>query len=458
MTPAPDPARILETGAGGLTFFADYLPCAHQLGIASSVTAESLRERYDEQRGLDLATLVADASDLARLACLLGGHVEDQSGHVRGLPRVWQGRAADTARSRLDAVVGQGWALQSGVDALSRALATAAADIAVIVGDKARVVGALEGRLVGGRTADEVRVIVAGASGGSGGPTPDQVAGWFPPVDRVSGDPAATAESCSRWLRETFTPEFGAAIDGVLRVCDDTDRTIRSVFDSLAASFGGIEDLGGVRAPFGGSVPGSIRSGFAPNVPPSGDDGSDPVRAGVDLVVAAAGLAGAVLDLAGSGVRAATAMLDAATDAAMSPGATPPAAPPDAEPSVPGSATPTTRSDGETEPSGRSEEPSASNLVPLEPVVDASPDQLPTEHPSGVATPVGNSPPEPVGDEIHPSGTPASGIPPVAVPRASGRRDTSTSPAAPTAAETDRASGQPGDPDGGVVLAEAGPL
>lgn len=458
MTPAPDPARILDTGAGGLTFFADYLPCAHQLGIATSVTAESLRERYDEQRGLDLATLVADASDLARLAGLLGGHVEDQSGHVRGLPGVWQGRAADTTRSRLDAVVAQGWALQGGVEALSRALATAAADIAAVVGDKARVVGAFEGRLVGGRTAEEVRVILAGASGGSGGPTPDQVARWFPLADRGSGDPASTAESCSRWLRETFTPEFGAAIDGVLRICDDTDRTIRSVFDSLAASFGSIEDLGGVGAAFGGSVPGTIRSGFAPNVPSSGGDGSDPVRAGVDLVVAAAGLAGAVLDLAGSGVRAATAMLDAVTDAAMPPDPTPPAAPPDAEPSAAGSATPTTRSDGEAEPPGRSEEPSASNRVPGEPVVDAPPDQLPTEHPSAPVTPVGDSPPDPVGDEIHPSGTPASGIPPVAAPPASGRRDTSTSPAAPAVAETDQATGQPGDADGGVVLAEAGPL
>ncbi|WP_407445076.1 hypothetical protein [Rhodococcus sp. (in: high G+C Gram-positive bacteria)] len=448
MTPASDPARILDTGAGGLTFFAEYLPCAHQLGIATSTTAESLRERYDEQRGLDLATLVADASDLGRLAGVLGGHVEDQSGHVRGLPGVWQGRAADTARSRLDAVIAQGWALQSGVDALSRALATAAADIAAIVGDKARVVGAFEGRLVGGRTADEVRVILAGASGGSGGPTPDQVAGWFPPADRGSGDPATTAEPCSRWLRETFTPEFGAAIDGVLRVCDDTDRTIRSVFDSLAASFGNIEDLGGAGDAFGGSVPGRIRSGFAPNVPSSGD-GSDPVRAGVDLVVAAAGLAGAVLDLAGSGVRAATAMLDAATDAATPPDATPPAAPPDVEPSAAGPATPT----------ARSEEPSPAHAVPVEPpVMDAPPDQLPTEHRSAVVTDGADSPPDPVGDEIHPPGTPASDIPPVAAAPASGRRDTSTSPAAPAAAETDRATGQPGDADGGVVLAEAGPL
>lgn len=454
MTSAPDPGRILDAGAGGLTFFAEYLPCAHWWGTATSTSVESLRERYDEQRDLDLATLVADASGLTRLADVLAVRIDEQSAQVRVLPTAWEGSAADGAVSGLDAVVGHGWALQSGVEALSHALTAVAANIGAAVAEKARVAGGFEGRLVDGRTPDEVAAILAGATGEAGGPTPEQVSRWF--SSAVGGDPVDTAEHCTRWLEERFVPEIDAAIHAFLRVCDDTDRLVTREFGSLAIVFDRIESGGpGVLWGNSGSAPGSTPPGSAAGGPRSGHTG-DPVRAGVDLVVAAAGLAGAVLDLATSGVQAATALLDAATVPPSEPTA------PDAEPS----GTPSTPGDG-GEVSIRAEEQHQVAVPQNEPppadtASDPPSQDLPTREAEDVAV-VGRgdaSPPIPAsdGEATAPPETQGNGVTPATIPPPSPPRDRSKSSGVPTVVGSDQSVEQPENGDGGVVLAEAGPL
>ncbi|MBM7459970.1 hypothetical protein ACIBED_07025 [Rhodococcus coprophilus] len=465
MTPAPDPGRILDAGVGGLTFFAEYLPCAHRWGAATSTTVESLRERYDEQRDLDLATLVADASDLTRLATVLAGPILEQDGQVRFLPRAWEGDAADTARSRLDTVVARGRALQSGVQELSHALTVAAANVGAAVTEKARIVGLFEGKLVDGRTSDEVAMILAGAAGEPGGPTPGQISRWFHSAG--GDDPVSTAEPCARWLSERFAPALGTAVDTFLRACDDTDWVVMNEFDSLARLFDLIERSGeaGVpsgygRLPTSGAPLGSGRNGS------SSGPGTDAVQAGADLLGAAAGLAGAVLDLATSGVKAATALLDAAVETLPEP-TTPDAVLPEAGPEAP----PVTREEGGVTPTGPEDRhpvnapasgtPSAPPPVdiPAGPPPEAGPDAGISDPGDAAATRA-----EPTGEENDAPGTKENGVTPATVPPGSIRREKTNSRETPVAAGSDQA-GEPAEPaegraatDGGAVLAEAGPL
>lgn len=469
MTQAPDPGRILDAGAGGLTFFAEYLPCAHRCGAATSTTVESLRERYDEQRDLDLATLVADASDLARLAAVLAGPLLEQDGQVRFLPGVWEGDAADFARSRLDTVVARGRALQSGVEEMSHALTVAAVNIGAAVTEKTRIVGLFEGSLVDGRTSGEVAMILAGAAGEPGGPTPGQISRWFHSAggdDPVNDDPVNTAEHCARWLSERFAPALGAAVDTFLRACDDTDRVVTNEFGSLARLFDLIERSAEAGVPSGyGGLPTSgapLGSGHRSSSGPGGDA----VQAGADLLGAAAGLAGAVLDLATSGVKAATALLDAAVDTLPGP-TTPDAVLPEAGPEAPA----VTPGEGGEQPTGPEEQlpvnVPASGTPSAPPPVGTPPGPAPETGPdAAISDPGDASVPRsgPTGEENDAPGTKENGVTPATVPPGSFRREKTNSRETPVAAGSDQA-GETAEPaegtaatDGGAVLAEAGPL
>ncbi len=469
MSPAPDPGRILDAGAAGLAFFAEYLPYAHRWGAATSTTVDSLRERYAEQCDLDPATLVADAAELTRLASILADPLGEQDGQLRSLTEAWEGDAADTARAGLETLVARGRALQSGVHELSRALDAAAVNIAAAVAEKARIVKLLEGSLIDGRTSDEVGVIVAGAATEPGGPTPGQISRWFPSAG--SDDPVSTAEQCARWLSERFAPEIDAAIDTVLRACDDTDRVVMREFDSLAKLFDRIESSGnaGLPSAVSGLPSGGAPLGFAPHGSSRGA-GSDPVQAGADLITAAAGFTGAVLELATSGVRAATTLLDAAVDSLPGPTA-PDADPLGAAPEVPAV---TPRTEGET-PTGAGEQHSVNAPSSVDP---AAPAEIAVALPSpeadsdaGIRDPGDASPPrpEPTREETDAAGTKENGVTPAAVPPVSSQREGTKSPGVPAAAGSDRAdrtggaeqpgrAEQPETVDGGAVLAEAGPL
>ena len=225
---------ILDAGAAGLTRLTEHLPFLHALGYATDITVADVRARYDEQRALSVPALADDAAASRALAESLGRRIDDQRRLLQRLDEAWDGPAADRARADLTATIACGVGLCTSLTGLAVALETAVAEITDAVHEKARIVGDLAGRTVDGRTSDDIETIVAGASGGAHGPTPDEAARWFGnPSDEATVDPAA---ECRRWLEERLVPVVLGALDAVLLACAEAGRRVAGTLEDLATS------------------------------------------------------------------------------------------------------------------------------------------------------------------------------------------------------------------------------
>lgn len=287
-TPPESAGDILDAGAPGLARLTDLVQSLHTLGLESGCCVADVRARYDEERTLSLPALADDAATTRSLATSLGRRTDEQRRLLQQLDESWDGSAADRARAELTATVRSGVALCASLTDLAVALESAATAIAAALREKARVVGELAEGTVDGRTRDEIDTIVAGASGGPHGPSPEEHARWFgnPPGgnlgDPPGGDVSDPAAECRRWMEERLVPAVRDAVDVVLGACEEAGRRIAGSVTDLATTTERVADDAGAAA---AGVSG------AGTVAPVVDDGStqhgpsDPPNQGALLTV-----------------------------------------------------------------------------------------------------------------------------------------------------------------------------
>ncbi|MBS9371187.1 WXG100 family type VII secretion target [Rhodococcus sp. B50] len=232
--PSEEAADILDAGAPGLARLTDDLQCLHALGCATGRTVADVRSRYDEHRALSLPALTDDAAATRSLAASLGRRTDEQRRLLLRLDEAWDGSAAEHARTDLASTIAGGIGLCASLADLAVALDTAATEIADTLREKARVVGDLAERTVDGRTRDEIGTIVAGASGGPHGPTPEERSRWF--GDQPGGETTDPAVECRRWIEERLVPAVRDAVDALVQVCDDAGRRIAASLTGLSTA------------------------------------------------------------------------------------------------------------------------------------------------------------------------------------------------------------------------------
>lgn len=441
---APDAhlAHLLDAGAVGLRFFSGYLPCAHRLGVAGAVSVERLRERYDEQRDLDVVALAADAAALTRLAGEMHARVEEQAASAAGLSTAWSGAAGDTAHDVLGGMVGRGATLEGVVLSIAEALAATADGIVAAVEKKSCAAAEFDGATIGSRGVAEVETIMVGAAGTPGGPTAEQLVQWSA-SGAVPPDSDAVAQWCERWLAEVFVPGIEAAIETFVRICDDADHAVEELFDALAGSFGDLDLPASDDNVAAGRFTGGTGTVEASELLESD---VDLVNAAAGFAVAVGGLAEAVLGLATVTVEGATAIVEQALPEQAGAGTAGPERVAEPAESRPEPVADTDRHDssdaGVPEPDVNAPQPPAG-------VADGS---------TGPSPPIGPRPePEPR-RENETGSTAQSPIVAGALPR---RRDEAASPRPVATGEVPAAENTADrhePPEGGVVLAEAGPL
>lgn len=462
---------LLDAGAVGLRFFAEFLPRAHRIGAASTVTMSDLTDRYEAQRGLDVARLASDADAVRTVWSVLGTGVDEQRDRLASVPAVWEGGASCSASDPLAAHLERSRRLHDTVGALADTLAAAASAIGVIVDEKSRAAATFADPVIGGLGPADVDAVLAGASGAATGPTGEQLARWS--TGLAEGDSAAVAQWCSQWLNEVFVPGVETAAAVFACLCDDADRAIGAVFDELARAFDDLDEhrfpgVGTDLSSAGGSASearGAPETRSAPEtrdiVPAWGSPGATPadmLRAGVSLVESGLELATAVGELTGAVVELATAVVEAVTERAEAATDRVEAAAaevPDRAAVVPDPAP----------------EPQSATIPPTDPappaeVVPPTEQETPSADP---ATPADVLRAVPAAEEPPAATTvPGPGVPGQAVER--GRSGRSAPGRAGAVARDDREAADreaadrgPAEsaepvPDGGVILPEAGPL
>ena len=469
---------LLDAGAVGLRFFVEFLPRAHRIGAVPTVTVPDLTDRYDAQRGLDIARLASDADVMKTLSSVVGSGADEQRARLATVPAVWEGRAGCSASEPLAAHVERSRRLHETVGVLGDTLAGAATGIFTIVDEKSRAASSFADVRVDGLGPAEVDAVLAGASGAGIGPVVEQLA------HRSTGlvvDAEAAAQWCARWLREVFAPGVESAVGVFVGLCDDADRAIGAVFDELARVFESLDEhrfpgigtdgigTGGIGTdrPSGGRR--ALESGgeVVPAWGSSGASSSDVVRAGVSLVesglelVAAVGeLTGAVVELAAAMVDGATTMVEGATVAVeATTGELSDSAPVEhsapVEP-VPGPAresTPPISESPAAEP-----EVAATGTEPVDGLATSPSGPTAAPGPMAPVSTVETGRADPAAERPAPALVPGSGVSAPASGR--GRR---TGPAPENSGDVPTAARGPADPaefgpDGGVILPEAGPL
>jgi len=188
-------------------------------------------------------------------------------------------------------------------------------------------------------------------------------------------------------------------------------------------------------------------------------------EAGIDLAVAAGGLATAVLDLASAALEATSVVVETVVEHGAlpkePPGVGSPEPPtPEPAPTEPVPTEPVPTGTGESAPESRADVPTRQDAAPIpDPIPAAVPGPVPPagdEAREGENTPSGDR-----REEVDRSNPPETGVTPAIVPPTPRSRDTSTSPAPGpdgAAVREDGATDEQHDPSGGAVLAEAGPL
>jgi len=455
---------LLDVGAPGLRFFAEFLPRAHRIGAASTVTVPDLTDRYDAQRGLDVARLASDADAVRTVWSVLGTGVDEQRDRIASVPAVWAGGASCSASDPLAAHLERSRRLHDTVGALAETLAGAASAIGAIVDEKSRTAATFADPVIGGLGPVDVDAVLAGASGAGTGPTGEQLARWS--TGLTEGDSAAVAHWCSGWLNEVFVPGVETAAAVFAGLCDDADRAIGEVFDELARAFDDLDEhrFPGVATDMssGGHSAPETRSDIVPAWGSPGADPADMLRAGVSLVESGLELATAVGELTGAVVELATAVVEAVTERAEA--ATDKVE--SAAGEAPDSAAAAEVPDRPTVVSDPAPEPLSATILPTDPALPAEV-VPPTGQPAPSVTPpaVPATPTDALRAAPAAEGPPAaSTVPGPGVPVRTGPVTRDDREAADReAADREAADRGPAEsaepvPDGGVILPEAGPL
>ncbi|NLV77801.1 MAG: hypothetical protein GXY65_00355, partial [Rhodococcus sp.] len=299
------PDRLLDDGAPGLEFFAAYLPCVHRLGRAGHISVEFLRERYDEQRGLDTDALAADVPVLTRLAGRLTTVVDEQARGARSLGEAWTGGVGAVAHRDVADTVLRGESLTAAVGAVAAATAAAADGIVAAVAEKSRGTAEFTGATVDGRSAADVDLIISGAEGVADTTHTGTLARWCAESGAPPGDTDTVEDWCRSWLRGVFEPQFEAALDRFVALCDTADAAVVDLLDGMVRAFGEVGERSN------DSVPAAD-----PNRPPNATLLGAPERFGVPAPAAAVAAARDLVDAGHGLAEAVTGLAAAVTDLA----------------------------------------------------------------------------------------------------------------------------------------------
>ncbi|MBY6410546.1 hypothetical protein HQ346_03120 [Rhodococcus sp. BP-252] len=240
--------HLLDAGAHGLQYFERNLPVLEMLGQETDWTYPELCARYDQQRGLDLTRLRADADALGRMVVEARRHVDESERLASALGQSWIGEggvaavedARQDARNAADRVDAAGQ--------LSVAMHDAADVIAASVRDKADTCGRIDDAQIDGVPASAVAAIVKyGTTTIGSGANIGIVANldvpmltrWLPAVADYVGerdrlDDAAlrqVQELCRDWLGSVFATCVIETCAAFVDLCAGTDTAVR---DALA--------------------------------------------------------------------------------------------------------------------------------------------------------------------------------------------------------------------------------
>lgn len=271
--------QLLDDGAAGLQYFERCLPILQRVSSGVRWTYADLCARYDQQRGLDLACLSADAKSVTDAAAAAAAEVDHQEEWTTALSRAWVDSAGEAAVADIRSDVTLARGVVTAMDQLGRALGQAGEDIRSVVSDKTTTVGQFDPNaaaptahgLIDGKTVPGVESIDALATIDPDIPIASssillaEVAAVLPAVRvpvtapttcgpvlpfGVEAGPSSPSDRdelayaktvCEDWLRNTFAPIVSAACQHVVDICASTDTAVRGLLSTVAAVAEGVD-------------------------------------------------------------------------------------------------------------------------------------------------------------------------------------------------------------------------
>lgn len=250
---------LLDTGVRGLEYFEKFVPLCASVGSEIEWSYLELCARYDQQRGLDLATLAADADVLGRV-------VEDARAQTAESERLgcllegsWSGQSASAAAADLTQVLACGTERVTAVEQVLGAMREGADVIREVIRDKAQLTAGIDATVVGGVPAEAVATIAKFVVVPIGvGPSIGLVANldvpvlaeWVPGVADVAGNRDRLDDEllervrliCRRWIDSVFVVAVTETCSGFVDMCSATDTAVREALTVIAATAEAVDD------------------------------------------------------------------------------------------------------------------------------------------------------------------------------------------------------------------------
>lgn len=250
---------LLDGGTCGLLYFEHHLPMLHRIDGSLEWTYAEMCARYDEQRGLEIAALTADADTLGRVLEVARSQIEEQRRLCAVLARSWSGPAGEAANSDMESDLQRALSRVDSIDQLYQSMHTAADVIGEIVRDKAAVVGSIDFSRVGGKPIESIDAIAYFA-----GLAPDSVQSIGPvanaflaaveaalpevaevvdtrtPLDSVGL--SKVRRVCDAWLNDVFRPAVIETCLAFVEICTATDTGVRDLLAVVANTAEAIDD------------------------------------------------------------------------------------------------------------------------------------------------------------------------------------------------------------------------
>lgn len=286
---------LLDGGTRGLLYFERHLPTLHRIDGSLEWTYAEMCARYDEQRGLDIDALTADADALGRVLEVARSQIEEQRRLCAVLGRSWSGPAGEAAMSDMESDLQRALSRVDSIDQLYQSMHTAADVIGEIVRDKATVVGSIDFSRIGGKPIESIDAIAYFAA-----LAPESVQGIGPvanaflaaveaalpevaevvdtrtPLDSVGLSKVRSV--CASWLNDVFRPAVIGTCLAFVEICAATDTGVRDLLAVVANTAEAIDDSELLSADIGDSTVGRPDPGCrtAPDVLPNAAPGSVP--------------------------------------------------------------------------------------------------------------------------------------------------------------------------------------
>ncbi|MDJ0361769.1 hypothetical protein [Rhodococcus sp. H29-C3] len=250
---------LLDGGTRGLLYFERHLPTLNRIDGSLEWTYAEMCARYDEQRGLDIAALTADAEALGRVLEVARSQIEEQRRLSAVLDRSWSGTAGEAAMSDVESDLQCALSRVNSIDQLYQSMHTAVDVIGEIVRDKATVVGSIDFSRVGGKPIESIEAIsyFAGleldsfqgvgpvanaflATVETALPEIAKVVDTRTPLDSVGL--GKVRKVCDAWLNEVFRPAVTETCLAFVEICTATDTGVRDLLAVVANTAEAIEN------------------------------------------------------------------------------------------------------------------------------------------------------------------------------------------------------------------------